>query len=77
MKKFRISEYVKLEDMTGYELTPKWAILAKCKECSGFYPNEARLCTCRTCALYPLKEKYYKNPTLGSDDVDEPNAEED
>ena len=61
MKKFKISEYTELKDLKDYEMTPRQAIIAKCKECCGFSMHEAFLCNCTTCALHSLFERYTKN----------------
>lgn len=58
MKKFLISDYNQLCDMTQYELTYSSAVRAKCKECCGFSTKEAMKCDCKTCALYPAKMRF-------------------
>lgn len=47
MKKFLISEYNDLKDLSDYKMTPKQAIIAKCKECCGFSMHEAILCNAK------------------------------
>ena len=61
MKKFLISEYNDLKDLSDYEMTPKQAIIAKCKECCGFSMHEAILCNAKNCALHNLFVRYTKN----------------
>lgn len=58
MKKFLISEY---NDLSDYEMTPKQAIIAKCKECCCFSMHEAILCNAKNCALHNLLVRYTKN----------------
>lgn len=61
MKKFLISEYKDLKDLSDYEMTPKQAIIANRKECCGFSMHEAILCNAKTCALHNLLVRYTKN----------------
>lgn len=60
MKKFFISEYNELEDLSDYEMTPKQAIIAKCKQCSCFNMQKAILCNVKNCALHNLLVRYTK-----------------
>ena len=60
MKKFNRLKYNSLEDMSEYSLTPRQAILAKCKECCGFSMYEACNCDIKTCALHNLLVRYTK-----------------
>lgn len=61
MKKFLISEYNDLKDLSDYEMTPKQAIIAKCKQCCNFNMHEAILCNVKNCALHNLLVRYTKN----------------
>lgn len=63
MKKFNRLKYNSLEDMSEYSLTPRQAILAKCKECCGFSMYEACKCDIKTCALHNLLVRYTKKST--------------
>ena len=59
-KKFYLSDYNELEDMSEYVMTPRQAILAKCKECCGFSSMEAHRCNIKTCALHNLLVRFTK-----------------
>lgn len=61
MKKFFISEYNEQKDLSDYEMTPRQAIMAKCKECCGFSMHEALLCQCTHCPLHGLFVRFTKN----------------
>ena len=52
------SEYNGLCDLSSANLTPKQAILMKCKECCCFQPNEVRLCSSKDCSLWEISRKY-------------------
>ena len=61
MKKFLLSEYDELKDLSDYQMCQKQAIMAKCKECCGFSMHEALLCDKVDCALHSLFCRYTKN----------------
>ena len=54
----KYSEYNGLCDLSSANLTPKQAILMKCKECCAFQNNEVRLCNSKDCALWEISRKY-------------------
>lgn len=60
-KKFKLSDYNELVDLTDYEMSTKQAIMAKCKECSGFSSKEAILCNAKDCALHKIYQYYVRN----------------
>lgn len=59
-KKFYLSDYNDLVDLSEYVMTPRQAILAKCKECCGFSSMEAHRCNIKTCALHNLLVRFTK-----------------
>ena len=61
MKKFLISEYNEQKDLSDYEMTPRQAIMAKCKECCCWSMHEALLCQCTHCPLHGLFVRFTKN----------------
>ncbi len=63
-KKFKLSEYNELIDLSDYEMNTHQAIMTKCKECSGFSSHEAVLCNCKTCALHKIYQHYVRNSKL-------------
>ena len=58
MGKITYRDYNKLVDLSKANLTPRQAILLKCKECSAFQDGEVRYCNCKTCALWEISRKY-------------------
>ena len=60
-KKFKLSDYNELVDLSDYEMSTKQAIMAKCKECSGFSSKEAILCNAKDCALHKIYQHYVRN----------------
>ena len=61
MKKFLISEYNEQKDLSDYEMTPRQAIIAFCKQCCGWQMKLALLCQCKHCPLHSLFCRYTKN----------------
>ena len=59
-KKFKLSDYNELVDLSDYEMTIKQAVMAKCKECCGFSSKEAILCNAKDCALHKLYQRYVR-----------------
>lgn len=59
-KKFTVMDYNEIHDMSDYEMNTKQAIIAKCKECSGFQIHEARKCSDKTCVLNRFLKYYLK-----------------
>lgn len=56
--------------MAEKKITPMRAIRAKCIECSNGQRNEVRLCTVKTCALYPYRTGHRpKADTFITDDA--------
>ena len=62
-KKFNLTDYTELVDLSDYEMTTRQAIMAKCKECCGFSTYEAMRCNCKTCALHRFFVRYTKKST--------------
>lgn len=62
MEKFDLGKYNNyVEDFTKYDkLTPKKAIMAKCKECCGYSVKEAKLCESKSCPLFMFNVRFYK-----------------
>ena len=60
-KKFNLSDYNELVDLSDYKMSIRQIIMAKCKECCGFSSHEAVLCKAKDCALYRPYQFYVKN----------------
>ena len=56
-----MSEYTEQKDLSDYFLTPRQAIMAKCKECCCWSMHEALLCQCKQCPLHSLFVRFTKN----------------
>lgn len=56
--KITLRDYNSLVDLSRANLTPRQAILFKCRECCGFEWGEARACDSKTCALWQISRRY-------------------
>ena len=76
MKRFFIRDYNEQTDLYDYEMKPKQAILAKCKECCGFSMKEAILCQCTQCPLHGVFKKFTKHSLIRQKMQDNTNNQE-
>lgn len=62
-KKFKFRDYKEqIDDWTVYQdLTPRQAIKAYCKQCCCYNTLEVILCPAKSCPLYLIKQKIFKN----------------